>query len=338
MAEVQYAIRRQQDQVPQLVAVKRILGQYVEDQNFRRFFAAEAELTRALKHPNVVDAFDAGSVEDQPYIAMEYIHGRALNRVLYLINIQGKRLPIPYAVFIAMQAAEALDYVHRAVDDRGRPLNAILCDISPSNVMLAYDGRVKLIDFGIATSQVKFFEQIGMLKGKKNYMAPEQLRGLPLDHRADIFSLGLCLIELLTGEALFVGKSEFEVEESVRSGRLPTYKERVPNLSPDLNAVIERSLAMDPEQRFATAGEFAQALRPFAKLSKGPVQGADLAKVLALYLTQQLAKDNERLAAIEESLARAVPNAVKGDPDQLLGPQDVTPTLALEEVVEVKGR
>lgn len=321
MAEVQYAVQGDSREV---LAIKRILPEHADKPSFRRFFAAEVELTRALHHPKTVRAVDAGEIDGVPYLAMEYIHGRALNKVLSFLSTQGKRLPVPYAVYIAIQALEGLDYVHHAMHPDGRPLEAVLCDISPSNLMLGYDGRVVLIDFGIATSQARFFEQIGMLKGKKNYMAPEQLRGLPLDKRADIFSLGICLIELITAHSLFAGKSEFEIEESIRSGKLPSFVENAPPLPPGLEERIRRAVAVDPAERYPNAGEFAAALAPFARLGKGaPVTGADLGRLLALYLVPLKEQDDRQLAAVMGRLNQTS-SAAAGDAPRAAGPDEKT--------------
>lgn len=305
MAEVQYATRRG-DSADNIIALKRILPQYSKDASFRRFFAAESELSRCLHHPNVVEAVDAGEVNGVPYLAMEYIHGRALNRVMYTVGTQRKRLPIPHAVFIGIKALEGLHYVHRAQDSSGKELNVVLCDISPSNIMIGYDGQVKLIDFGIATSRIKFFEQIGMLKGKKNYMAPEQLRGLPLDHRADIFAMGICLFELFTCESVFAGQSEFEIEEAVRSGRLPSLADRAPHVSAELRAVVETALRLDPAQRYGSAQEFALALKPFARMGRGAeVTATEVSKILRLYVTAIAQQDDKRLAEVLSRISGA---------------------------------
>ncbi len=306
-----FAIRR--DDTKRVFAIKRILPQHAADPSFRRFFSAEIELSRSLHHASVVETLDFGEVDRSPFLTMEYIHGRALNRLLYALGAQGRRLPVPFAVYIAMKALEGLDYIHHARDTEGRQIDAVICDISPSNIMVGYDGSIKLIDFGIATSRLRFFEQIGMLKGKKNYMSPEQLRGLPLDHRADIFAMGLCLYELITAQAVFSGKSDFEVEEAVRSGRLPPLSDRAPNLPAGLEDVVNRALALSPDERYPSAGEFARALEPFARLGKGnPVGPKELAKVLPVYIASMIKQDDQRLsdvlARIERSTEPAWPN------------------------------
>lgn len=332
MAEVHFAIRRS-DKPQRVYAIKRILPQHASDPAFRRFFSAEIELSKSLQHPSVVATIDYGEVDRSPFLAMEYIHGRALNRLLYALGAQGRRLPVPFAVYIAMKSLEGLEYIHHARDPQGRRIDAVICDISPSNIMVGYDGSIKLIDFGIATSRLRFFEQIGMLKGKKNYMSPEQLRGLPLDHRADIFAMGLCLFELITAQAVFSGKSDFEVEEAVRSGRLPTLSERVANLPHGLEDVVQRALALSPTDRYASAGEFARALEPFARLGKGtPVGPQELSKVLPVYIAGMIKQDDQRLADV---LARIEHQQESFQSEGAAAPGDInTPTAS----VSVTGR
>ncbi len=302
MAEVHYALRRE-DPAASVVALKRILPQFNADLSFRRFFTAEANLSLCLRHPQVVTSLEAGEVGGEPYLALEYLHGRALNRVLHALLVEGKQLPLPYAVHLTVLALEGIHHVHEATDDSGRPLNAILCDVSPSNMMVSYDGRLKLIDFGIATSNLKLFDQIGLLKGKKTYMAPEQLRGLPLDRRADLYAMGLCLVEFISGRPLFAARSEFEVEEMVRTGKLPALPKRAFELPARLGEIVERALAFDPADRYPTAEAFAADLRPFARLGKGnPIQQEDLARLLGFYVRPFIEQDDLRL---REALARA---------------------------------
>lgn len=307
MAEIQFAVREQPRSA--LVAIKRILPSHAADPNYRRYFAAESLLNSHLQHPNVVRTLELGEAEGAPFLALEYIHGRALNRLLYVLRTHARRLPIPHAVFIAIEALRGLHYIHQATDASGRPLAAIVCDLSPSNIMVGYDGQVKVIDFGIATSRARFFEQIGMMKGKRSYMPPEQLRGLPLDQRVDVFAMAICLIELLTSEAAFSGKSEFEVEESIRNGRIPPLNQKVADLPAELDALIHTALHPDPARRPPTAAAFAESLAPFARIGrKGPVTHADVARLLDLYVPAVRRTDDERLAAVQ-ARAAALPSA-----------------------------
>lgn len=297
MAQVHHAVRA--DAPERVFALKRILPRHAADPEFRRFFALERGLTCALHHPNIVEAFDSGTIDDTPYLAMEYIHGRALNRILSVARQLGRRLPVPHGVAIAIQALRGLDYVHQAKDAEGREIGAVLCDISPSNLMVSYEGRVKLIDFGIASSRFKFIEQLGMLRGKKNYLAPEQLRGLPLDARADIYAMAVCLVEILTSQPLFQHKTEFEMEEAIRSGKLPRFADRVA-LPPPLLDLLSAALASHPQDRPATAAAFADALEPFAQLPSGaPVGTAELARAVETFLGGAREEDDALLRRIQ---------------------------------------
>lgn len=297
MAQVHHAVRL--DAPERVFALKRILPRHAADPEFRRFFALERGLTCALRHPNIVEAFDSGTIDDTPYLAMEYIHGRALNRILSVARQLGRRLPVPHAVAIAIQALRGLDYVHHARDAEGREIGAVLCDISPSNLMVSFDGRVKLIDFGIASSRFKFIEQLGMLRGKKNYLAPEQLRGLPLDARADLYAMAVCLVEILTSHPLHQHKTEFEMEEAIRSGRLPRYAERVA-LPAGLVQQIDAALSTRPEDRPASAAAFADALEPFSTLPNGTkVDEPALARAVEAFLGGARSEDDALLLRLQ---------------------------------------
>jgi eukaryotic-like serine/threonine-protein kinase len=283
-------------------AIKRILPKHAADVQFRRFFAAEAELTCQLRHPNVISTLSAGEADGTPFLVMEYLHGLALNRILMLLAKQGKRLPVPYAAYIGMKALEGVHYVHDALDREGQPMEIVLCDVSPSNIMVGYAGEVKVIDFGIATSRVRFLEQLGTFKGKKHYMAPEQLRGDTLDRRTDIFALGLCLFEMLSGQPTFAQLTVFETEEAIRSGRIPSLADRAPHLPPALVDVVGRALRVEKAERFSTAADFAAALQPFTLLGKGGRQiGPEaLARTLGLFVAPQKREDDSRLREVLE--------------------------------------
>ncbi len=245
MAEVLFAASIEHD--GPLLALKRILPEYRDNPHYRRCFDAELELARAFHHPAVVEAVDAGELHGTPYLAMEYVHGRALNRLLHAIRLQGRKLPLPHACYVALRALEGLEHVHHAKDAEGRPLDTVVCNLSPSNVLVGWDGAVKLCDFGISTSRARFSEQFGMIKGKKSYMPPEQLQGLPLDARADVFAIGLCLIELITSEPAFSQKTEFEVEQALRSGVVDQLEDRLSALPPRAVEILRGALAPDAE-------------------------------------------------------------------------------------------
>jgi eukaryotic-like serine/threonine-protein kinase len=177
-----------------LLAIKRILPTMVEDDEFITMFIDEARIAAMLSHANLVKIYDLGKFEDTYYIAMEYISGRDVRLLIDKFRKKGQPVPIPMAIFVMSKIAEGLDYAHRKKDAQGRDLHIIHRDISPQNVLISYEGEVKIIDFGIAKAAGRIQKtQAGILKGKFGYMSPEQVRGIPIDHRSDLFSAGVVL-------------------------------------------------------------------------------------------------------------------------------------------------
>src|SRR5205085_7189894 len=178
----------------------------------------------------------------------EYVHGRDLRSIFDRMRNKAESLAISMACYVTMQVCEGLDYAHNKRDAQGRELNLVHRDISPQNVLIGYEGEVKLIDFGIAKAAGKASKtQAGILKGKFGYMSPEQVRGLPIDRRSDIFAVGICLYEMLTGEKLFVGESDFSTLEKVRNADVPAPGKFNPNLPPGLEKVVLKALAKEQE-------------------------------------------------------------------------------------------
>jgi len=261
MAEVYRARQQIPDETEDLLAIKVMRPKLAREPRFVDMFRSEGALAMLLRAPSIVHTLDVGLVDTHYYIAMEYIGGCDLTKVLRRCQTSGNRIPVPHAVFIAMRIAEALDFAHRLTDEQGRPLNLVNRDVSPSNVRVSYDGEVKMLDFGIAQALMKFTSEIGILKGKFSYMSPEQIRGMPLDARSDIFSVGIILHEMLTTEKLFRGDTEFALMEKVRKAEVAspsTFNRRVPE---KLDAIVLRALARDVGDRYQTAAEFAAALR-----------------------------------------------------------------------------
>lgn len=262
MAEVYRARLRESDGEPRLLAIKVMRPQLAREARFVDMFNSEGQLALVLRNRSIVETLDVGRIEGRYYIAMEYIGGRDLTQVLRRCQESRQRIPVPHAVFIAARIAEGLDFAHNLTGSNGRPLNIVNRDVSPSNVRLSYDGYVKLLDFGIAQSLVKFTSEMGILKGKFSYMSPEQIRGMSVDARTDIFSAGIILHEMLTTEKLFRGDTEFALMEKVRKAQVPApskFNRRVP---PELDAIVLRALARDVADRYQSAAELGADLRP----------------------------------------------------------------------------
>lgn len=257
MAEV-YRGRYAAERPPKrLLAIKVMRQQLAREPRFIDMFHREGKLAALLRNRCIVDTRDVGEIDGRHYIAMEYIGGRDLTQVLRRCQETGQRIPIPHAAYIAARIAEGLHFAHTMHDPEGRPLNIVNRDVSPSNVRLGYDGDVKLLDFGIAQALMSFTSEIGILKGKFSYMSPEQIRGMPLDARTDIFSTGIILHEMLTTEKLFRGDTEFALMEKVRKAEVPAPSEFNRRVIPELDAITLRALARDVSDRYQTAAQLA---------------------------------------------------------------------------------
>lgn len=254
MAEV-YRARVRETDAPTLMAIKVMRPQLAREPRFVDMFNREGQLAMMLKSQSIVNTVEVGRIEGRHYIAMEYIAGRDLTQCLRRCQETNQRIPIPHAVYIAARIAEGLDFAHKLSGTDGRPLNIVNRDVSPSNVRLSFDGEVKMLDFGIAQALMKFTSEIGVLKGKFSYMSPEQIRGMPLDARTDVFSAGIILHEMLTTEKLFRGDTEFALMEKVRKAEVPppsTFNRRV---NAKLDTIVLRALARDVADRYQTAAE-----------------------------------------------------------------------------------
>ncbi len=262
MAEVYRAKAFGVEGFERIVAVKRILPSIAVDTDFIKMFIDEAKLAVQLNHANIAQIFDLGKVDGNYYIALEYVHGKDLRNVFDHQVAQGTTLPIDLCCYVMMKICEGLDYAHRKRDASGRALELVHRDVSPQNMLISFDGEVKLIDFGIAKAVTKSTQtRAGILKGKFGYLSPEQVRGEPVDQRSDIFGIGIVLHELLTGVRLFVGDSDVSTIEKVRNVDIPAPRSLNPAVSEELERVVLKALKRDRDERFQTALELHDALQ-----------------------------------------------------------------------------
>jgi serine/threonine protein kinase len=279
-----------------LLAVKRILPNIAEDEEFITMFIDEAKIAVQLQHANIAQIFDLGKVDESFFIALEFVHGRDLRSIFDRMRNKGESLPIAMACYVTMQVCEGLDYAHNKRDAQGRELNLVHRDISPQNVLIGYEGEVKLIDFGIAKAAGKASKtQAGILKGKFGYMSPEQVRGLPIDKRSDIFAVGIVLYELLTGERLFIGESDFSTLEKVRNVEImppSSYNKKIPQ---ELERVVLKALARDPEDRYANAIDLHDDLQSFLYSVGEFFSRKDLSAWMKKTFAMEIEEDNAKL-------------------------------------------
>lgn len=270
-----------------LVIIKKILPHLVADEEFIKRFIDEAQVAIKLNHGNIAPVFEVGRVEGEYFLAIEYIEGRDLRRMIARQREEGVRLPTDLCLYICRELSNGLAYAHRRTDEHGNSLALVHCDISPPNVMVSFEGEVKVIDFGIAKSAIRIAgTNPNMGFGKFGYMAPEQLvRGGVVDRRTDIYAAGVVLYELLTGERLFVfpeGTDYRQIARAVTAGKITPPSERDPRLDPGLDPLVMRALASKKEDRYQTAEEFRDAIQ--VKLSQlNPTMSSD---TLAHYMRQ----------------------------------------------------
>jgi len=238
------------------IVIKRIRPHLSSVASFVRMFLNEAKLAAQLNHQNIVQIYDLGKIGESYFIAMEYVFGRDMRRVIPKADSLGIPFPMVYALKIASSVCEGLYYAHQKTDLYGNPLNIVHRDVTPENIFVSFDGTVKILDFGIAKAANQVDQtKAGEIKGKLSYMSPEQCLGRPLDQRSDIFSLGVVLYEWLTGFKLFTGDSEVAILKSITDGKIyaPSYfKADIPE---GVEAILMRALEKDRDRRYQTAWE-----------------------------------------------------------------------------------
>jgi serine/threonine-protein kinase len=251
------------------VVIKRILPEYGRDSEFIRMFVDEAKLLGLLHHPNVVQVYDFGEDDGVLFLALEYVEGPSLSRVLRTLRGANKRMPPGIVAFVGRQICRALTCVHELRDDQGNPLGAIHRDVTPSNVILTPAGEVKLLDFGVATFKHALqATKSGTVKGKPAYLAPEQLEGKEIDGRVDLFALGIVMHEMLTLQHLFAGDSDLGTVKQIMEREIPRPSANRDDVPEALDRAVMRALERDRARRFASAAEMAAALDDFVVASK----------------------------------------------------------------------
>jgi serine/threonine protein kinase len=279
MAEVWRARRLGVAGFARKVCVKQILPAHAEERAFVEMFIDEANTGAQLRHGNIVGIDDFGEVDGRYFIAMEFVAGVDLARLMRHTARAGETLPLDVSVFIAREVLSALDYAHRKMNDRGAPLGIVHRDVSPHNVLVSYSGEVKLTDFGIAKAATRLHHTVGhVVKGKLAYMAPEQAKRVDIDGRADLFALGVIFYEMVTGERPFARANESEMLYAVLRGDRRRVRELRSDVPASIARVVERLLATQPEDRYPSGGE---ALADLAEYPSNAVASRQLAALVA---------------------------------------------------------
>jgi hypothetical protein len=241
------------------LVIKKILDKLARDEEFVRLFIDEARIAVLLQHANIVQVFDLGTADGTLYMAMEYVQGLDMSKLVGRVREQGP-FPLALGLFIISEVLKALRFAHERRDEEGTPLNLVHCDISPHNVLVSYAGEVKITDFGISRAAFQARSLHDTVRGKYAYMSPEQIDNVGIDGRSDIFSLGIVMWELITGRRLFKSKTKEETLTRVKRAEVPSPRLYRPAVSEELEALVLKALARKPEHRFDSAAHMLEAL------------------------------------------------------------------------------
>jgi len=246
------------------VVIKRVRRDQAQDPQFVKMFMDEATLAASLQHPNIVRVHEIGTDQGEYFFAMEYVHGEDLRRVLMEVNRRRDKLPIALVTGIVAAAAAGLEHAHNQRGPNGQALGIVHRDVSPANILVGYDGQVKVADFGIAKAALRTVEtQSGTLKGKVSYMSPEQVTGRPVDRRSDVYALGIVLYEVVTARRLFKGENDFLTMSSIVQGDIPLPSLLRPDLPRILEDIVMKALSPSPKDRYQSAEELRVELEKF---------------------------------------------------------------------------
>jgi eukaryotic-like serine/threonine-protein kinase len=297
MAEVYRAKAPGAQGIGKILAIKRILPQFSNNSEFIEMFKTEAQIAINLTQANIAQIYEFGQEKEQFFLLMEYIDGRNLRQILSRCTKLQKALTIEQCVFVINQVAAGLDYAHRCLDkNSGSVLNIIHRDMSPQNIMVSFEGEVKIVDFGIAKAESKIeVTRAGTLKGKFGYMSPEQAEGADLDARTDIFSTGIVLWELLTGERLFVANNEVNTIRKIKECQIPAIRKINPNIHEELERITMKALAKDRNLRYQTSGELHRDLSHFLYRVNPEFTAHDLAVSLKTFFKEDILEDRKKL-------------------------------------------
>lgn len=285
----------------QLVAIKRILPSIAEDSEFVAMFIDEAKITVQLTHPNIGQVFELGQISGSYFITMEYIPSKDLRSIFDHSRRLGEPAPTELSCYVVSLMCDALDHAHRKIDHQGRPMNIIHRDVSPQNILITFEGDVKVIDFGIAKAAGRASRtQAGILKGKFAYMSPEQVGQTEIDHRSDIFSIGTCFHEILTSERLFAGDSDFSILDKVRRADVAAPSKINPRVPAEVDRIALRALAREPSARYQFASEMADDLRKYLSSSSAQFGPTQLAQYMAATFSEELEAERARLRRYAE--------------------------------------
>jgi serine/threonine protein kinase len=299
MAEIFLARTKSIQGFEKYLVIKRILRSRTTDPEFVRMFLDEARVAATLDHPNIVQIYDVGHVDNEYFIAMEYLRGHNLIEIVRAgAKLGYSKPPLEHVISMLTSACGGLHYAHEKRDFQGRPLEIVHRDVTPQNVVVSFDGAVKIVDFGIAKAATREVETLaGTLKGKIGYMSPEQCRGLVVDRRSDVFAIGIILYELTTGKRLYHERSDFETLKKIIEGPVPSPRDILPFYPAALNGIVVRCLQKNPDERYQSARDLHADLDAFARDNQLVTGTVPLAQYMERVFADELAAQKTNDAA-----------------------------------------
>ncbi|HEY0481514.1 MAG TPA: protein kinase, partial [Kofleriaceae bacterium] len=330
MAELYLARTVGMEGFEKLVCVKRILPQYVGNPSFVNMFLAEARLAATLHHPNIAQVYDIGQEQGEFFFAMEYVHGEDLGRLAMTARENGVPISLDCALTLVSGLCAGLHHAHEKASPEGKPLGVVHRDVSPTNVLVSYDGAIKLVDFGIARAGGEPSTSTNGLKGKISYMSPEQCRGnVALDRRSDVFSIGTILYELTTGRLPFTDETEYGVLQQIVNRDAAPPSAVAPGYPPALEAIVMRALSRDVNRRFSTALELQNQLEDYAHDNRLRVSPLVLARLMSTLFPARLEEwDHARAQGaffVEQHVVRTLIESGKSPDGARFVPQPLPP-------------
>ncbi|HTL34402.1 MAG TPA: serine/threonine-protein kinase [Kofleriaceae bacterium] len=322
MADIYVAHSTTEAGVDRFVVLKRVLAERARDEYFVTMFLDEARLSAQLQHPNIAQVHDVGQIEGTYFYTMEYVHGEDLRYVLHALWKKKQQLPIHLALFIASGALAALHHAHERTAPDGKSLEIVHRDVSPSNVMIGFEGAVKLLDFGVAKAAQRSSESLsGSLKGKVAYLSPEQIKGKGIDRRSDVFSLGIVLYEMLTGRRLYKRETDYTTLMAITTEDVPPPSKYQAEVSPALDRIVMTALEKDPEKRYPTAAAMLEEIEAVATAERHLLSATALARFMKEHVgvrpepwielrepeqAHPVTKTSSKTGGLQDQLAQAV--------------------------------
>jgi serine/threonine protein kinase len=311
MAEVYLGEASSVEGFKKRVAIKRVLPHLAQNDNFIQMFLDEARLSARLSHANIVSVFDISAREDTYFLIMEFVDGANLKRILDCLHRRGQSFPLAQAVYVCAEACRGLSYAHELHDENGKPLGIVHRDISPPNIMLTKRGEVKVADFGLAKAGTQLSQtDPGVVKGKFSYLSPEAALGKEVDARADIFSLGIVLWEMLAGRRLFLGETDYATVKLIQQANIPRLAPLNNQADEGFEEVILKALTRDPDDRYQTAQQFGDALTGYLFTRQLKVTNYDIANLVNAAIAEDAVPVKNEISLIDRLIQEELDGSV----------------------------